>query len=167
MTRRKDGIWQEVVIINGKRKYFYGKTKAAVLKKIQEFEEEQERGALFKQVAEEWWEVHEPEIAYNTTKGYKPAMNRAIAAFDDTPIKDIVPQQIAKVLSHMNDIEEKLSERLQGEEKDMFLDFCNAYAELMCDTELDSFTAGFRLGAKMMLDVFCGDDVQLESILKD
>ena len=59
-----------------------------------------------------------------------------------------------KVLSHMNEIEEKLHERLQGEEKDMFFDFCNAYAELMCDTELESFTVGFRLGARMMLDIF-------------
>ena len=71
------------------------------------------------------------------------------------------------VLGHMNEIEEKLSERLQGEDKDLFLDFCNAYAELMCDTELESFTAGFRLGARMMMDVFCGDDTQLENFLKE
>lgn len=72
-----------------------------------------------------------------------------------------------KVLSHMNEIEEKLHERLQGEDKGLFLDFCNAYAELMCDTEIDSFTASFRPGAKMMLDIFCGDDTQLEDFLKE
>lgn len=59
-----------------------------------------------------------------------------------------------KVLSRMNEIEEKLSERLQGEEKDMFLDFCNAYAELMCDTELESFTVGFRFGANVSKEAF-------------
>lgn len=103
MTRRKDGIWQEVVTINGKRKYFYGKTKAAVLQKIREFNEVRERGALFEDVAYEWWEVHEPEIAYNTTKGYKPALKRAAEAFKDVPIKDITPQDIAAqiaVFSH-------------------------------------------------------------------
>lgn len=71
------------------------------------------------------------------------------------------------VLSRMNKIEEKLSERLQGEDKEMFLDFCNVYAELMCDTELESFTVGFRLGARMMLDVFCGDDAPFERFLKE
>ncbi len=81
MTRRKDGIWQEVLTVNGRKKYFYGKTKSAVLQKIREFEEERSRGTLFEKVADEWWEVHEPELAHNTTKSYKPAIKRAIEAF--------------------------------------------------------------------------------------
>lgn len=72
-----------------------------------------------------------------------------------------------KVLGHMNEIEEKLHERLQGEDKEMFLDFCNVYAELMCDTELDSFSTGFSLGVRMMMYVFCGDDTQLKNFLKE
>ena len=99
MTRRNDGIWQEAITINGRRKYFYGKTKAAVLQKIREYAEEQERGVLFEKVAEEWWEIHEPELAYNTTKGYKPALQRAIAAFGDMPAKNILPQNIASEIS--------------------------------------------------------------------
>ena len=75
--------------------------------------------------------------------------------------------RVIKVSDNMNDIEEKLTERLQGEDKDMFLSFCNAYAELMGEAELDSFIVGFRLGAKMLFDVFCSDDAPFESFLKD
>ncbi len=94
MTRRQDGRYQEKLTIGGKTKYFYGKTKAEVLRKIRSFEEETERGKLFSAVADEWWEIHEPTLAYNTAKSYKPACKRAVDAFEDAPIKDITPPQI-------------------------------------------------------------------------
>lgn len=99
MTRRKNGLWQEALTVNGKRLFFYGRTKNEVLQKIKAYNEKKEHGERFSVVAEEWWEVHEPEIAYNTTKGYKPALKRAIEAFGDIPIKDITPQQIAAEIS--------------------------------------------------------------------
>lgn len=94
MTRRKDGLWQEVLTINEKKKYFYGKTKADVLRKLREYEEQQERGRFFEEVAAEWWEEHEPKLAYNTAKSYKPAKERAELHFKGTPIKSITPPQI-------------------------------------------------------------------------
>lgn len=99
MTHRKDGLWQEVIKINGKTKYFYGHTKAEVLKKIHAYQEEQERGALFQSVADAFWEEHEPTLAYNTAKSYKPAIKRACAEFGQIPIKNIMPQQINKAIS--------------------------------------------------------------------
>lgn len=99
MTRRKNGLWQETMTVNGKRLFFYGRTKSEVLQKIKEHKDKEERGEVFARVAEEWWDVHEPELAYNTTKGYKPALNRAIAAFGDVPIKQVTPQQIATEIS--------------------------------------------------------------------
>lgn len=72
-----------------------------------------------------------------------------------------------EVSRNINELEEKLTERLNGEEKALFLDFCNAYGELMGDTGLDSFLVGFRLGAKMIFDTFCSDDAPFESYLKD
>ena len=74
---------------------------------------------------------------------------------------------IIKVSNSINELEEKLTERLQDEEKSLFLDFCNAYGELMGETGLDSFLVGFRLGAKMIFDTFCSDDAPFESYLKD
>ena len=95
MTRRKDGRWQETITINGKTKYFYGKTKAEVLRKLREHTEELENGKLFEDVANEWWEEHEPKLSHSTTKGYIPAMQRCIERFPNTHIKDITPTQIS------------------------------------------------------------------------
>jgi hypothetical protein len=74
---------------------------------------------------------------------------------------------IIKVSNSINELEEKLTKRLQDEEKSLFLDFCNAYGELMGDVGLDSFIVGFRLGAKMIFDTFCSDDAPFESFLKE
>ena len=60
-----------------------------------------------------------------------------------------------KVSQNINELEEKLTERLGGEDKALFLDF------------LDSFIVGFRLGAKMIFDTFCSNDAPFESYLKD
>ena len=72
-----------------------------------------------------------------------------------------------KVSKDINELEEKLTEHLSGEDKTLFLDFCNAYGEMMGDTGLDAFLVGFRLGAKMIFDTFCSDDAPFESYLKD
>lgn len=74
---------------------------------------------------------------------------------------------ILKVSENINELEEKLTQRLNDEEKKLFLDFCNAYGELMGDTGLDSFIVGFRLGAKMIFDTFCNDNAPFESYLKE
>lgn len=94
MTRRKDGLYQQGVTINGKRKYFYGRSKAEVLKKINEYREDQEHGRAFDVVAEEWWEEAEPKLAYNTTKSYVSAYNRAKEWFKGVSIKKITPAEI-------------------------------------------------------------------------
>lgn len=72
-----------------------------------------------------------------------------------------------KVSQNINELEEKLTERLGREDKALFLDFCNAYGELMGESSLDSFIVGFRLGAKMIFDTFCSNDAPFESYLKD
>ena len=65
--------------------------------------------------------------------------------------------RIVQVSGNINELEEKLTERLQGVDKDLFLDFCNAYGELMGEAEIDSFITGFHMGARFAYDTFCGD----------
>ena len=72
-----------------------------------------------------------------------------------------------RVSKNIAELEEKLTERLQGKDKNLFLDFCNAYGELMGESGLDSFLVGFRLGAKMIFDTFCSDDAPFASYLKE
>ena len=70
---------------------------------------------------------------------------------------------VKQVRDSLNDLEEKLTEQLAGENKELFLRFCNAYAEFMGESELDTFITGFRLVARFMMDTFLRDDAQLES----
>lgn len=102
MTRRKDGLWQQqyTVMENGrkKQKYFYGKTKKEVLEKIAAYEATAAAGRKFSEVAEDWWEDAEPQLAYNTTKGYRPALRRAIDEFGDDNIRDLKPLDISRFL---------------------------------------------------------------------
>ena len=67
-----------------------------------------------------------------------------------------------KASDSLNDLEEKLA----GENKALFLRFCNAYAEFMGESEIDTFITGFRFGARFMLDTFLSDDAPFESFLE-
>lgn len=104
MVKRKDGLYQEAVPIKrGGRtvyKYFYGKKKSEVLRKIADFEEEQEamaHGRAFSVVAEEWWGTTE-SLAANTRKGYKAHYKRASDHFGPIPMQEIRPVDISRFL---------------------------------------------------------------------
>ena len=102
MTKRKDGLWQEKLLVNGKYRYFYGKTKQEVLKKIREYETKKEIGRPFQEVAEEWWTEHQETLEWNTIKSYRPAKNRAVEHFYDKPIKDITPPEISRYIKRFS-----------------------------------------------------------------
>lgn len=104
MTRREDGRWQESIVMNGKRKFFYGKTKTEVLKKIRAYHEELQDGPLFSEVADEWWEKAEKRIAHNTAKSYAPALERAKEAFDGVRINKIRPRDVARFIDRFSKI---------------------------------------------------------------
>ncbi|MGN0689920.1 MAG: tyrosine-type recombinase/integrase [Oscillospiraceae bacterium] len=94
MKKRPDGRYQKIITINGKKKAFYGKTIAAVNKKILAYEEEQSKGKLFSAVAEEWYDYIVPTLSPSTLKGYKPAKEDAVAEFGSQRISDITPQDV-------------------------------------------------------------------------
>lgn len=71
-----------------------------------------------------------------------------------------------KASDSLNDLEEKLTEQLAGKNKALFLRFCNAYAEFMGESELDTFITGFHLGARFIMDTFLSDDAPFESFLE-
>lgn len=101
MFKRKDGLWQEKLRINGKDKYFYAKTRSELLKKIQNHKEKEDRGELFETVADEWWDRHSPTLAANTLRSYRPAYNRAKETFSGQYIKYITYRDIQKYLDSM------------------------------------------------------------------
>ena len=103
MVKRKDGRWQEqmTVTVAGKtrQQYFYGATKAEVLRKISEWRSQEERrareGKPFSEVADAWWEQAQDELSPNTRRPYKAALNRAKEHFLDRDIRSITPAEIS------------------------------------------------------------------------
>lgn len=61
--------------------------------------------------------------------------------------------------------QEKLNALLQNQAKNRFDEFCKTQSELSCEEALSSFTCGFRLGAKMIIDVFTSDSAEVCSII--
>ena len=102
MVKRKDGLWQEQVTVTvaGRKtqKYFYGKTKAIVLRKIADYQEAQTVGPTFEAVADAWWEEAEPALAETTRRGYRPAKARAVAEFGQSRIRQLRPLDINRFL---------------------------------------------------------------------
>lgn len=106
MKKRPDGRYQQqiTITVNGqkKQKCFYGKTKAEVTRKILEYQGEQERGRTYKQVSEEWWERHEPELSPTTACSERASVRRAEKEFSDILIKQLTTSQIAKFISRFS-----------------------------------------------------------------
>lgn len=103
MTLRQDGRWQEAVAFEKdgvrKYKYFYGRSKAEVLRKVNAYREEEEKGRTFEDVAADWWETAERDLAHNTLHGYKASYDRAVAKFGKRYIRTIRPVDIAAYIT--------------------------------------------------------------------
>ena len=72
---------------------------------------------------------------------------------------------VKRASDSVTDMEEELFKRLDVEDKDLFLRFCNAYSEFMGESELETFITGFRLGARFMMDTFMSEEAHIESFL--
>ena len=103
MHQRKDGRWEDTVIINGKRKHFYGLTKAEVKRKVAAYTEEAERGKSFRSAADEWDTAHRLEVTPNAHGTYIAPLRRAVDFFGDTPVNDITAAQVSAFIRKMAD----------------------------------------------------------------
>lgn len=63
-------------------------------------------------------------------------------------------KELKKLLSTLTEKEELLTATLNGEEKDLFSDYVNAYNEFLAFSIADGFISGFRLGARFTYDTF-------------
>ena len=158
MTKRKDGRYCETITIDGKRKYFYGKTKAEVLRQINQYRAEKAEGRTFAAVAEEWWEEHQKNIEYNTRKPYAPAVRRAIEYFGDKNIKDITPPQIARFVKKFSETHADKTTRTQL----MIFNLIGAYAVEKGDLDAN-FARDLSVPSnleKEIIDPPSSDDIQ-------
>ena len=63
-------------------------------------------------------------------------------------------KELKKLLSNLTEKEELLTAKLNGEEKDLFIKYVNAYNEFLAFSIADGFISGFRLGARFTYDTF-------------
>lgn len=107
MKRRKDGRYQKVITINGKKHFFYSTAATAraaekdIANQLLQYKEAEEKGNLFKDVADKWTDYHYPTLEWNTLKQYRPAVKQAIEQFGNEYIKEITSQQIEKYLRRL------------------------------------------------------------------
>lgn len=98
---RPDGLHEAIRVINGKRVVFRGKTDAEVERKMMAYREKEERGPLFKEVAEKWKDEHFPTLSVSTLKGYEAAYKRAVDRFGEMYIKELTLHDIDAFLQSM------------------------------------------------------------------
>ena len=70
-----------------------------------------------------------------------------------------------KTIQAIAESEDKLNEFLTGKEKSLFLDYVNAQSKINSITAIEYFTDGFRIGAKIMLEVMSDKTGCLRGIL--
>lgn len=95
-TLRSDGRIVRTEIINGERKYFYGRSDEEVNRKYEEFI--RPKVHTLRSVVDAWWEKKEPTLSPNTRCGYRAQKDHIAEEFGELEISDITPQDIITFL---------------------------------------------------------------------
>ena len=80
------------------------------MKKIKDYQEAEDAGVLFSEVAKDWWEEHSQKVVFSTMRGYSARFDCAVDYFDGRHIKDITTQEIIKLLKILQ--EKKYSQKV-------------------------------------------------------
>ena len=67
-------------------------------------------------------------------------------------------KELKKLLSTLTEKEELITAKLNGNEKDLFSEYVNAYNKFLAFSIADGFISGFRLGARFTYDTFVESD---------
>lgn len=95
--QRKDGLFEAIRTINGKRVAFRGKTCREVDRKMLEYRETASRGRDFSVVADEWEREHEAGIGESTRRVYRVVVKRLKQNFGG-PIGNIRPLDVKRYI---------------------------------------------------------------------
>ena len=99
--RRKDGLYEKFLVIDGKRVAFRAKTEEGVFEKIRLYEAKKEQGPLFTDVAEEWHTEHWESLSPTTQQGYQFPFDEIKGYFKDDYIKDISHKDINRYIKQL------------------------------------------------------------------
>ena len=88
-SQRKDGLYEAIRVINGKRVAFRGKTCREVEQKMMAYKEEASLGRTVKQVAEEWLEEKSKRVSPGTAISYQQNLVKMIDALGDMRVTQV------------------------------------------------------------------------------
>lgn len=95
---RADGRAEICRVVNGKTRHFYGASKREAEEKykaaLAHAADVKEHGALFEDVAADWWQDHEKNIKKGATRAYVGSYKAALDAFSGYGMKEITPGMI-------------------------------------------------------------------------
>ena len=64
---------------------------------------------------------------------------------------------VKKAMATLEETEEKLTVLLEGKEKQLFLDYVNAWSQVNAETALGRFMFGFKVGARITSESLYSD----------
>lgn len=94
MKKNDKGLYRTAITINGKRKWFSGKTRKDVMQKIALYRIEEKQSITFGSVAEKWQEDNWERLRFGSYRTYAPCLERAIQKFGKTDIDKLKPIEI-------------------------------------------------------------------------
>lgn len=104
MYQRKDGLWcEKITLSTGKRKSFYGKTRADVKRKLLAFNEEVDAAGRFFKAADAWDLYHASQTTYNANKVYAAPLRRAKEHFGDMHLADLTADAVQAWIRQLAD----------------------------------------------------------------
>lgn len=108
LYQRPDGLYEKGVTINGKRVRFRGHSEKEILQKIAAYQQKEEKGLLFLDVADLWYEKKSKDIQVTSLKRtYTPIFKKITAYFGDKFIRDIKPKDINSYLFSLSSYAQK------------------------------------------------------------
>ena len=99
MKKRQDGRYTKSVTINGKRVFFYGKTKAEVERKIYEYGHKP--SVTLCTAIESFLSYKEGQVSYKTFEGYQAPLKRILDEFGNDPVEEITPGMIQAFINEL------------------------------------------------------------------
>lgn len=99
MFKRKDGLWQDSLTIDGRRVTFAGKTQNAVKQKMRNAEIKRERSRTFAAVADDFTEDRFDDLTRGTMRTYSAALRSAVGYFGAYDMGEITPKMVGQYLA--------------------------------------------------------------------
>lgn len=153
MYKDKRGLYREMVVINGKRKYFSGKTKKDVALKMMAYNIAQKEQKTLRGVADLWQEANWDRLRFGSLRTYEPCLKRLLDRFGE---KDISTIKTIEVQTWLRDLGEQYAQKTVSNHKSLLSQICdfaivNLGIEMQNPCDRAKLPSGLRKGTREAL----------------